>query len=435
MSVPLDRLYNFLHGLCNRDILIYRFNPPGSKNIEDLAPLYDYNRYSWLHRMITPLMFCHDQEPLQFSSEMPTYLLDKPIFQPNELSQEQNVELKSDLFAQLNLRLAIEDNYLNGYDKSLLCHSEKNSDNLRKYEAAGFVGVYWWSHAAIARDWFRYANVDPTLSPTFDTIQKDFLVYNRAWSGSREYRLTFVELAVINNLIPHCDIKFSPTDNNNSYTNHVFKNPALQITSSNLQDIVPLNDVPSWYSADYNGDDYATSGIEVVLETVFDDQRNHLTEKSLRPIACGRPFILAATPGSLQYLRDYGFKTFDGLIDETYDTILNPKQRLVAIINEMKRISNLSQQDKTSLWTSLYAIADSNKQHFFSEQFSNKIANEFKDNFDAGVAEVLNSKAGSYMKMFEADWLSKDPALAQSYYNRPGRTPDNFASFSQWLKT
>jgi hypothetical protein len=46
-----------------------------------------------------------------------------------------------------------------------------------------------------------------------------------------------------------------------------------------------------------------------------------LTEKALRPIACGQPFILAATPGSLQYLRSYGFKTFSGYIDETYDTI------------------------------------------------------------------------------------------------------------------
>jgi hypothetical protein len=69
-----------------------------------------------------------------------------------------------------------------------------------------------------------------------------------------------------------------------------------------------------------------------VLETLFDDHRWHLTEKSLRPIACGKPFVLMATPGSLQYLRQYGFKTFDGLIDETYDSIQNPKQRLQAVL-------------------------------------------------------------------------------------------------------
>jgi hypothetical protein len=49
-----------------------------------------------------------------------------------------------------------------------------------------------------------------------------------------------------------------------------------------------------------------------VAETVF-DTRIHLTEKTLRPIACGHPFILAAGPGSLKYLQTYGFRTFSPL--------------------------------------------------------------------------------------------------------------------------
>lgn len=34
MSVPLDRLYNYVDGLCNHDILIYRFFRHGSKKLE-----------------------------------------------------------------------------------------------------------------------------------------------------------------------------------------------------------------------------------------------------------------------------------------------------------------------------------------------------------------------------------------------------------------
>ena len=50
-------------------------------------------------------------------------------------------------------------------------------------------------------------------------------------------------------------------------------------------------------SADFDIEDYNNTDIEVVLETLFDDTRWHLTEKALRPIACGQPFMFAATQG------------------------------------------------------------------------------------------------------------------------------------------
>ena len=76
-----------------------------------------------------------------------------------------------------------------------------------------------------------------------------------------------------------------------------------------------------------------------MLETLFDDDRLQLTEKSLRPIACGQPFILAATHGSLQYLQNYGFKTFNDVFDESYDQIEDPVKRLKAIVALMVQIS------------------------------------------------------------------------------------------------
>ena len=64
MSVPLDRLYNFLHDVCNHhDLIIYRFFPHGSKKIADLKPItevwpIDPGTRNPFH------MICHDQEPL-----------------------------------------------------------------------------------------------------------------------------------------------------------------------------------------------------------------------------------------------------------------------------------------------------------------------------------------------------------------------------------
>ena len=126
----------------------------------------------------------------------------------------------------------------------------------------------------------------------------------------------------------------------------------------------------------------------MVLETLFDDSRLHLTEKILRPIACGQPFILAATQGSLEYLRSYGFSTFSGLIDETYDTIMDPLERLQAIVIEMKRIAQLSQKDKHKLYTELEKIASKNKQLFFSTEWQQKIIREYKSNLEVALKQL-----------------------------------------------
>ena len=49
MSIPLDRLYHYIQDVAEQvhgdRILIYRFSPHGSKNIEDLTPIQkEYNR-------------------------------------------------------------------------------------------------------------------------------------------------------------------------------------------------------------------------------------------------------------------------------------------------------------------------------------------------------------------------------------------------------
>jgi hypothetical protein len=115
-----------------------------------------------------------------------------------------------------------------------------------------------------------------------------------------------------------------------------------------------------------------------VLETVFDDQRIHLTEKIFRPIACGHPFILAAGPGSLEYLRSYGFKTFDPWIDESYDKEINSYLRLKKIIQSMIKLIDLNNSE----YSAVKDIAEFNRRHFFSDAFQQQITNELKSNLN-----------------------------------------------------
>lgn len=393
MSIPLDRLYNFVDSLCDRDVLIYRFFPHGSKKPEDLWPL-DRLRVlgpnSWYYNMTKPVMICHDQEPLHYE-----------LYQETEIAQICDSITGSEEANQIRKTMHLRGlvtYHLNAYDYVLLCHSEQNSSELEKYTNHGFVGVYWWSHGIIARDWFRYAQTDLDLEFCPDQITHDFLIYNRAWSSTREYRLKFAEQLINTQLVKYCNTKFSAVDNQVHYTDHQWANSKFAITRTDLEQHFVNNTVDSGASADYDAADYQTSGIEVVLETLFDDQRWHLTEKSLRPIACGKPFVLMATAGSLQYLRRYGFQTFDGLIDETYDTVQDPADRLQAVIAEMKRISDLPTQQKHALWTELNKIARHNQELFFSDAWQHQLIQEFVDNANQALEFVSRHRTAQHWK-------------------------------------
>jgi hypothetical protein len=124
-----------------------------------------------------------------------------------------------------------------------------------------------------------------------------------------------------------------------------------------------------------------------VLETLFDDGRLHLTEKSLRPIACGQPFIVAGTHGSLKYLHSYGFKTFEQIWDETYDQEINPERRLLAITNLMKTISQWDSDTRQIKLEQARLIAEHNRKWFFSKEFFDLIVNELKTNFELAFDE------------------------------------------------
>jgi hypothetical protein len=394
MSVPLDRLYNFLHSLVDHDITIYRFWPHGSKKLEDLRRLMLLP--PWVKGMTTPQAIFHDQEPLNFN------LWSQDDFErswhqyidthPFEQHPSYHHPLQVDFHTSLHLRARVMP--VNIYDYVLLVHSEKNSDQVSTYSQHGFIPVYYWSHAVIAADWFRYAAHDPVLQYDAAAFAQDFLIYNRAWSGTREYRLTFVDKLVQAGLISNCRISFAPVDSDLHYSQHKFVNPDLAITRTDLEIVLPANTHDSHASADYNSQDYTQTGMEIVLETVFDDSRWHLTEKALRPIACGKPFMLVATAGSLEYLRSYGFETFGDLIDESYDLETDPVARLAAVIQEMSRIAAMSWADKVILWNQLHKIAERNKQRFFSSEWQASVVQEYVDNMNHAVYTMNQNCTG-----------------------------------------
>jgi hypothetical protein len=432
MSIPLDRLYHYIQDVAEQvhgdHILIYRFSPHGSKNIEDLTPLTFVNL---LDHCILPTIYCYDQEPLDYKY----YQKSKYSAAHDHYQKLYNQEIE--LFNGYNLRI----DPWNIHDKCLLLHSEKYSKEVQLYKNSHFIPVYYWSHAVVALDWFRYAkHID--IIPA--TTQTQFLIYNRAWAGTREYRIKFVELLQKNNLVNDCKTSFNriDPDTDTYYTDHVFKNKDLK--PEIIQDACTNTDAPSWSSADFCIEDYANTKLEIVLETLFDDTRIQLTEKILRPIACGHPFILASTPGSLQYLREYGFKTFSDVIDESYDSEQDPVARLNLIISAMKKIISWTPEQQKINQEKIKEITEYNKKHFFSDNFFQSIIFELKHNLKSGLAELEDTNTGktfiksriAYYELLRAnekifadklaqnrapDRLQKTQRMlsrARSYYNR-----------------
>lgn len=87
---------------------------------------------------------------------------------------------------------------------------------------------------------------------------------------------------------------------------------------------------------------YNRTGISVVTETLFHDNEIFFSEKTWHPMRMQQPFILVNGPGSLQHLRDLGYKTFSHWFDESYDTIVNSYERLDAIEQLIVDIANWS---------------------------------------------------------------------------------------------
>jgi hypothetical protein len=318
------------------------------------------------------------------------------------------------------------------YDRAILLHSEQGGLELEKFQKNRFIPVYFWSHAVIAQDWFRYAEHDPVLKYHDCRFDRDFLIYNRAWGGTREYRLLFAQQLIENDLITKSLTSFSAVDNGQHYQDHDFVNPDLAISQTDLHQQLLPNTHNSAASADYCNHDYAGTGIEVVLETLFDDSRWHLTEKTLRPIACGKPFILAATPGSLQYLRNYGFQTFGNLIDESYDQITHAPTRLRAIIQEMKRIADLDPDVKRELYCQMHAIAEKNKRHFFTH-LHEQVMSEYIENMSQAVAQANQHRHGEVCAEHTVLWLNN--AEQQSQYTTQERSAilAELAWVTEWL--
>ena len=79
---------------------------------------------------------------------------------------------------------------------------------------------------------------------------------------------------------------------------------------------------------------HVNSYCNIVMETHFDADQSggaFLTEKTFKPIKHGQMFFIVGPAGSLQVLRDLGYRVFDSVLDNSYDLELDHTQRWMAL--------------------------------------------------------------------------------------------------------
>jgi hypothetical protein len=120
----------------------------------------------------------------------------------------------------------------------------------------------------------------------------------------------------------------------------------------------------------------ADSLVYVPTETVYFGKRLHLTEKTFKAIALEMPFVLVAPAGSLEYLRSYGFKTFEGIFDESYDNEINDIQRIERVTKLLKELNDLSVAERQALHRACLPVVKHNFEHFYGKGFSDILWDE-----------------------------------------------------------
>jgi len=121
--------------------------------------------------------------------------------------------------------------------------------------------------------------------------------------------------------------------------------------------LMPSNDFKPFAS---ETDLYKGVFCPVVNECDFPDPTANISEKTLLPIKCRKPFVLVGQPGSLEYARKLGFKTFDDFWDESYDQEPNHEQRFIKVLRVIEYIDSFAIEQLREMYTKMLPIIEHN---------------------------------------------------------------------------
>lgn len=135
-------------------------------------------------------------------------------------------------------------------------------------------------------------------------------------------------------------------------------------------DLITNGDVEQRYT---NAEWYNSTAFSLVAESNLTSP-TFMSEKTFKPIAFEHPFIVCGSRGTLAYLHNAGFETFDHVIDETYDTFNDSNKRLECII---KIVDDLFVEFKSGKPLFADTVTQQklkhNREHFYNQDLLSKM--------------------------------------------------------------
>ena len=107
--------------------------------------------------------------------------------------------------------------------------------------------------------------------------------------------------------------------------------------------------------------EFTQSFMQLVTES--DDSVIFHSEKTVTPILLNKPFLIASAKGHHNKLKDMGFQLYDEVFDYSFDTEMDINVRYEGLIENVKRISLLSETELNTLHSSIFEKLAYNKQH------------------------------------------------------------------------
>jgi hypothetical protein len=216
---------------------------------------------------------------------------------------------------------------------------------------------------------------EPTLA--FKHYEKKFLNLNRRWRFHRSLLVGLLEIFGLRekgfvSLADHSDgggnwidvvgqVRHITNNPNiiklyEDNADRVLQIPPLYLDTTELQ----INRAILTSSTD---EYYTNSYFSVVTETTFFKEFGEgvfLSEKIFKPVYKMHPFIVLSRPGTLKAFRSIGYRSFNEIIDESYDLVEDDGERMLMVVREIERLCNLDDEQLRNFLTKAKEICSHN---------------------------------------------------------------------------
>ena len=285
--------------------------------------------------------------------------------------------------------------------KTLILLTSEHSAEVKNYcKKEKLYSIYYFFHGFACLYWYNDTKYFEKNPPKWSNT---FISMNRLCTSDRSYRLLLVTELLNRNIDTKGKISLQFIKNNENIIkkelidphNKLSKHAKIKVyktLGSLRKNFIIDQEVTGTASAHCGRNEYElwqSCFLHVVSETVFFHEKLHLTEKIFKPIVSLRPFVLLGAYKNLEYLKTYGFKTFDKWIDESYDDEPDNEKRLLLVCNEIEKIANLSETEIQKMYFEMQSILEFNYKHFFSN-FKNIIVDELVNNFEGFMRQYNN---------------------------------------------